>query len=117
MRLRVRDIVATLLLAAVVVPYIGYLVNGEMPLIYDVQAMASTGFFLGVFAFWVIRGGQGVPRLGRFEGGVAVLALVLYVLTVAFDAEILLAAFVGSLLLVFGFDLFGRPRQHLDGRR
>ncbi|MFG1913148.1 hypothetical protein [Kribbella sp. NPDC048928] len=51
-------------------------------------------------------------RLGRAEGGSAVLALVLYVLSVALAetaaAELLLAGFICSLLLVFALDLLER---------
>ena len=78
--------------------------------------MASTGFFLGALAFWVIRGGGRPVRLGRAEGGSAALALVLYVLSVALAetgaAELLLAAFICSLMLVFALDLLERDRSH-----
>jgi hypothetical protein len=33
MRLKIRGLVATILVAAIAVPYIGYLINGEMPFI------------------------------------------------------------------------------------
>ncbi|NIK59169.1 hypothetical protein [Kribbella shirazensis] len=109
MRLRVRDVFALLLLVAVLVPYVGYLVDGEMPLIENAQAMASTGLLLGGLAFWVIRGGQQTWRLGKAEAGAAGLTLVLYILTIALAttsaAELLLAAFICSLLLVFTLDL------------
>jgi peptidoglycan/LPS O-acetylase OafA/YrhL len=123
MRLRFRDLLALLLLVAVLVPYVGYLVNGEMPLISEPRAMASTGFFLGGLAFWVIRGGQRPARLGPVETGAAVLALVLYILTIALaatgGAELLLAAFMGSLLLVLALDLLdrGSPRHDAEVRR
>jgi hypothetical protein len=122
MRLRIRDVLALLLLGAVLVPYVGYLVDGDMPLIHDPRAMASTGFFLGGLAFWVIRGGQRTTRLGRVEGGAAVLALVLYIVTIAFaatgTAELLLAAFVCSLMLVLAIDLLDRggPRHDAELR-
>lgn len=112
MRLRLRDVVAMLLVVAVLVPYVGYLVNGEMPLIDDSSAMASTGLVLGVLAFTVIRGGGRATRLGRVETGSAGLAVALYVLTIALSsttaAELLLAAFICSLMLVFALDLLDR---------
>ncbi|MGW5191801.1 hypothetical protein ACWEOO_21335 [Kribbella sp. NPDC004138] len=123
MRLRVRDILAVVLLLAVLVPYVGYLVDSDVPLIDDPRAMASTGLFLGGLAFWVIRGGQRTTRLGRVEAGAAGLALVLYVLTIALAAtggvELLLAAFMCSLLLVLALDLLdrGSPRHDAVVRR
>jgi hypothetical protein len=112
MRLRGRDIVAMLLVVAVLVPYVGYLVNGRMPLIDNSRAMASTGLLFGVLAFAIIRGGGRQPRLGRVEGGAAELAVVLYVLAIALSqtaaGELLLAAFVLCLMTVFALDLFDR---------
>ena len=45
-----KDVVATLLVAAVVVPYIGYLARGSMPFIQDPRGMAATGLILGAAA-------------------------------------------------------------------
>jgi hypothetical protein len=49
-----RDGVATLLVAAIVVPYIGYLVRGSMPFIQDPRGMAATGLVLGLAAVAVV---------------------------------------------------------------
>ncbi|WP_432877394.1 hypothetical protein ACQPYH_28640 [Kribbella sp. CA-245084] len=50
--------IALILLAAVLIPYVGYRFNGQMPMIDNVRPMASTGLLFGGLAFWVIRGGQ-----------------------------------------------------------
>ncbi|WP_329791786.1 hypothetical protein V1227_07620 [Lentzea sp. DG1S-22] len=50
MRLGVRDVVATVLVAPIAIPYIGYLVNGEMPFVRDPRGMAAVGLVLGVAA-------------------------------------------------------------------
>ena len=50
MRLTLRDLVATILVAAVGVPYVGYLVNGEMPFIKDPRGMSAVGLVLGAAA-------------------------------------------------------------------
>ncbi|NUR97996.1 MAG: hypothetical protein HOV67_22420 [Kribbellaceae bacterium] len=109
MRLRIRDLVALLLLAAVLAPYAGYLLNSDVPLIENAREMASTGLLFGGLAFWVIRTGHRPARLGKAEAGSAALAVVLYVLTIALAAtaasELLLAAFMLSLMLVFALDL------------
>lgn len=47
MRLTLRDLVATILVAAIGVPYVGYLVNGEMPFIKDPRGMSAVGLVLG----------------------------------------------------------------------
>jgi hypothetical protein len=36
-----RDAVATILVAAIAVPYIGYLINGSMPFVQDPTGMAG----------------------------------------------------------------------------
>jgi hypothetical protein len=54
MRIGWRDGVATLLVAAIVVPYIGYLVRGSMPFVQDPRSMAATGLMLGLAAAAVV---------------------------------------------------------------
>lgn len=43
MRLTKRDAFATVIVAAVVVPYVGYIVRGSMPFIEDPHGMAGVG--------------------------------------------------------------------------
>ena len=43
MKIGWRDGAATLLVAAVAVPYIGYLVRGSMPFVHDPRGMDITG--------------------------------------------------------------------------
>lgn len=50
MRLTWRDAAATLLVAAIAVPYIGYLIRGSMPFIQDPTGMAGVGLVLGAAA-------------------------------------------------------------------
>jgi hypothetical protein len=50
MKFNFKDIVASLLVAAIVVPYIGYLMRGDMPFIQDPRGMAATGLILGLAA-------------------------------------------------------------------
>ena len=54
MKIGWRDGVATLLVSAVVVPYVGYLVKGSMPLIHDPRGMAATALVLGSQALFIL---------------------------------------------------------------
>jgi hypothetical protein len=54
MKIGWRDGVATLLVSAAVVPYVGYLVKGSMPLIHDPRGMAATALVLGLAAVAVL---------------------------------------------------------------
>ncbi|TDO46583.1 hypothetical protein EV651_12665 [Kribbella sp. VKM Ac-2571] len=109
MRLKARDLVATLLVAAVMVPYVGYLLNGEMPFLKDPRGMSALGLLLGAVAFWVIRGSNDRGRIGRMEAGVAMLSAVLGIVAVGLAetaaAEVLLAVFMGSILVVLAIEL------------
>ena len=42
-KLSVRDGIATVALLAVLIPYVGYLIRGEMPFIEDPRGMAAVG--------------------------------------------------------------------------
>ena len=50
MRLKSKDLLASIPFAAIAVPYVGYLINGEMPFIKDPRGMSATGLALGVVA-------------------------------------------------------------------
>src|SRR5688572_13445308 len=45
-KLTIRNVVATLFVAAILVPYIGYLARGEMPFIEDPRGMSGTALVL-----------------------------------------------------------------------
>lgn len=104
-----KDLIATLLLAAIAVPYTGYLVRDEMPFIEDERGMAATGLLLGVAAFLVMRQGDAIDRIGKVElaaAGVS-LALGITALVVAETAAAaaMLAVFMGSILVVWMLEL------------
>jgi hypothetical protein len=104
MRLTTRDYVAAGLGVAIAVPYAGYLVNGEMPFIQDARGMAATGLVLGVAAFLVFRrGGEpgGLSKLDRvLFAASAVLGVVALIVAETAAAQVLLAVFMGSVLVV-----------------
>jgi hypothetical protein len=109
MRLKIRDLVATVLVTAIAIPYVGYLINGEMPFIKDPRGMSATGLALGVLAFLVMRRGDVLDRVGKVESGLAVVSLALGVVALALAetaaAEVLLAVFLGSILIVWAVEL------------
>lgn len=110
MRLKLKDLLATLLMAAIAVPYIGYVVSGEMPLIEDSRGMAGTGLVFGVVAFAVMWRGDAFDRSGKREAAMAVLSLGLgvaaYELSESGAADVLLALFMVSMALVWVVKLF-----------
>ena len=105
MRLKTRDLVATILVVAIAIPYIGYLINGDMPFIQDVRGMSATGLVLGIAAFLVVRSGDRFDQVGKAEVGLAGVSLALGVLALVFAeaaaAELLLALFMGSIAIVW----------------
>ncbi|MGY1616221.1 hypothetical protein ACI797_05695 [Geodermatophilus sp. SYSU D00691] len=98
-----KNIAATVLVAAVVVPYIGYLVAGEMPFIQDPRGMATVGLILGTAAALVAGRGtfraDGPHRAALVSGGVA-LALGILALAVG-TSEVLLALFVAAIVITW----------------
>lgn len=105
MGLKLRDLVGSLLVLAIAVPYVGYLVRGEMPLVQDPRGMSAIGLLLGAAAFLVLRSGDELDRFGKGEVGLAVVSLALglaaLVLAETAAAEVLLAVFMGSILVVW----------------
>jgi hypothetical protein len=109
MRLTLRDLVATILVAAIGVPYVGYLIDGDMPFVKDARGMSAVGLVLGALAFLVLRTGNADDRVGTFETWGAVASMLLGFAALAFAetaaAEVLLAVFMGSILVVFLFEV------------
>lgn len=109
MRLKARDLIAAALVALIAIPYVGYLINGEMPFVEDPRGMAAIGLILGTAAFLIMRTGDRVDRLGMSELGIAgvslALGIVALVLAETGAAEVLLAVFMVSILVVFAVEL------------
>jgi hypothetical protein len=92
-KLTVRDLVATLIVAAVVVPFIGYSARGSMPFVEDPRGMAGVGIvgsLLAIIAF---------GRKGFGSGSFEALMVTLAVLTLGFGVAALIAETVWVLLV------------------
>ena len=118
MRLRFKDLIATILFAAIAVPYAGYLINGEMPFIKDPRGMAATGLVLGAVAYLVMRRDDLFDRVGKAETTLAGAALILGIVALALAetaaAEVLLAVLMASILIVWAVELMdhaGHPAR------
>ena len=105
MRFHLKDLFATLLMCAIAVPYIGYLVRGEMPPIEDARGMTGTALVFGAVAFLVMWRGDPFDRTGKAETALAVVSLTLGVaafeLSETAAADLLLAVFMVSLVMVW----------------
>ena len=109
MRLKTRDLIATLLVVAIAVPYIGYLVRGDMPYIADPRGMSATGLVLGAAAYVAFMSGDRRDRIGLAEIGLAGVSLALGLAAVIFAeagaAELLLALFMISIAVVWAVEM------------
>ena len=109
MRLKARDLVGTVLVIAVAVPYIGYLVNGSMPWVADAQSMAVVALLVAFAAYVVIQRYDPDDVTDRVEIGLEDVSLGLGLAAVVFAetayAEVLLAVFMGSILVVWAIKM------------
>src|SRR4029450_10753277 len=109
MKLKFKDLLATILFGTIAVPYVGYLINGEMPFIKDPRGMSATGLVLGVAAFLVTRQDDPFDRVGKAETVLAAVSLALGLVGLGpagtATAGVLLAVCMGSLLVVWAIEL------------
>jgi hypothetical protein len=84
-KLTFRDLLATLIVAAVVVPFIGYSVRGSMPFVQDPRGMAGVGIVGALLAFTAL--GRKAFGTGTFETVMVTLAIV----TIGFGIAALIA--------------------------
>ena len=114
MKLKVKDLVGTLLVLAIAVPYVGYLLNGEMPFVEDPRGMSAVGLVLGAAAFFVLEKGEKRDTTDAVERGLAVVSAALGVLALVLAetgaAEVLLAVFMGSILVVWAVMVMDHAR-------
>ena len=106
MRFTWKDTTAAVLVAAVVVPYLGYLIRGEMPYIHEPRGMAITGIVFGVAAVALLTGRPALGR-GTFERVALVLGVVALGtgLTALWTGnEVLLATFIGLIVATWVLD-------------
>lgn len=109
MKLKAKDLVATVLVAAIAVPYVGYLTNGEMPFVEDPRGMSAIALILGFAAYVVVERGDTIDTADKAETGLALVSLTLGLVALALAetaaAEVLLAVFMGSILAVWAVKL------------
>lgn len=119
MRITTSDVVVTLLLAAVVVPYVGYLARGEVPFVQDPRGMGGVGLLFGLVA--VLRVGRAafqrdVAHRVALTSGVAALGLGVATITVG-TSEVLLGCFVAAIVVTWALGEFAAHHAPLPAGR
>jgi hypothetical protein len=96
-RLTFKDLVATVVGAVVAIPYVGYLVRGEMPFIEDPRRMAGVGIagLTLCFAAWGIGIKSTFGKVMLLVGAAALGLSVAAALIGVEGSEVLLAVFRG----------------------
>jgi hypothetical protein len=107
--LRVRDLAATGLVVVLVAVYLGFLAYGELPLIENTRDMTALALILGGAVIYVLLGVEQYDAVGWIILAAAVVAVVLGVLALILAetaaADVLLAAFVATVLIVWAIEL------------
>jgi hypothetical protein len=119
MRLKTRDVLASILLVLVAIPYVGYLINGEMPFVEDTRGMSAVGLVLATVAFLVVWRGDRQNKVWWFTALVTTslaLGVVALALAETAAAEAMLAVFMASILVVWAVEMIDRAING-DGQR
>lgn len=109
MRLKPKDMIATLLVVAIGAPYVGYLVRGEMPFVQDARDMAAVGLVLGLVAYLVVESEEDDDPTDKVERRLMLQVLMIGAVTLALAetaaAEVLLAVFMVAILAAWATTL------------
>lgn len=106
-KLTSKDALATLMVAAIVVPFVGYSIRGSMPFLEDPRGMAAIGIVGGLIAFAAF--GRRAFGTGTFE--VVMIALSVATLGVGIAALVaetswvLLVPMVSGIVVMWGLAL------------
>jgi hypothetical protein len=106
MRLTKRDVAATLVTAAIVVPYVGYLAWGSMPFIKDARGMAATGVVLLLAWGLFIREPFGRGSVAWVAAIIGAAALVWGIAAAWLESDLLLAPFVAAIVVLWAIRMF-----------
>ena len=106
MKIGWRDGIATLLFAAVVIPYVGRMVRGSMSFLEDPRGMAVTGLAFGIAATVILGRTAFHGTCGVAAAFFAILAAAVGVVTVIRAdegalSEGLLAVFIGAIAIAW----------------
>jgi len=119
MRLSKKDAIAGAAFAAVIVPYVGYVVRGSMPFIQDPRGMASVGL-AGLAVILAAWGAGSAFEKVMMTSGVAAFGLGLAAAFVGTEgSEVLLAAFMSVLGAIWAIETLGHVEWsgfHLPGK-
>ncbi len=109
MKLTLRDAVAVLFMAAILVPYAGYLIRGDMPFIQDPRGMSATALVLGTAAYLTAGRFTTATTIGKTEISLGIVTLALGLIALSFAeaaaAETLLGVFIAALVVTWGVQL------------
>ena len=108
MKLTRRDALATLMIAAIIVPYVGYVINGSMPFIKDPRGMSAVGLILGIVALAILGKTAFASQAMRIMGRtLAVASFGLGIAALWFETnEALLGGFMLSIVVVWLLEMF-----------
>lgn len=108
-----KNTAATVFVAAIVLPYVGYLVWGEMPFIQDPRGMAGTGLVLGIAAATLaVRHWFAPGAMQRATLLTGTTALGLGIAALWTQNEILLATFVTAIVVTWALGTLIHVREH-----
>jgi hypothetical protein len=98
---RTKIIVSTSIVAAIVVPYVGYVINGEMPFIKDARGMAAVGIIL-LFAWGLlVRSPFGEGWAAYIAGGIGIATLTLGIVAGWLESDVVLVPFVAGIVMLW----------------
>src|SRR5687767_2649950 len=75
MKFNRKEMLATALVAAILVPYVGYSISGSMPMVADARGMGATGLLLGMAAWMMLGSDAFGPRWLGVGGALVATAL------------------------------------------
>ena len=108
MKLTKKDVAATLVTAAIVVPYIGYVKWGSMPFIKDARGMATTGVILLLAWGLAVREPYGRGSIAWVAAIVGAAALVLGVAAAWLESDVLLVPFIAAVTVLWAIRMLFR---------
>jgi steroid 5-alpha reductase family enzyme len=114
MRFNKKDTAATLIVAAILIPYVGYLTRGSMPFIQDARGMAATGLILLLAWGVLVRTPFGEGSIAWIAGAIGVAAVGFGIAALWAESDMLLVPFMATIVVLWAIRMsihFEETRQ------
>jgi len=104
MKLTLHNLVTTLLITTITIPYINYLINNKIPFIKNTHNITNINLILNTATYLILKTNTPFNQLNKIKTTITIISLILKLITLTFTktttTKILLTIFIKSIFII-----------------